>query len=148
MTVYKAAMEASSLPRYQIDELAALAGVPRRTVRYYIQLGLVDRPIGERRAAYYTPDHLEQLLTVVKYANAGLALDRIADLLAAPQSVVVPPVPRVGTVSVQSHLTVADGVEVVIEPGRAGLSPEQVRALFAGVLDLYGRITEEKDHGR
>lgn len=141
-------MEASSLPRYQIDELAALAGVPRRTVRYYIQLGLVDRPIGERRAAYYTPDHLEQLLTVVKYANAGLALDRIADLLAAPQSVVVPPVPRVGTVSVQSHLTVADGVEVVIEPGRAGLSPEQVRALFAGVLDLYGRITEEKDHGR
>lgn len=140
-------MEAQSLPRYQIDELAALAGVPRRTVRYYIQLGLVDHPIGGRRAAYYTPNHLEQLLTVVKYANAGLALDRIADLLAAPQSVVVPPVPRVGTVSVQSHLTIADGVEVVIEPGRAGLSPEQVRALFAGVLELYGRITEEKDHG-
>ena len=133
-------------PRHSIDELAALVGLTRRTVRYYIQLGLVDRPIGEPRSAYYTAKHLEQLLTVVKYSKAGLALDRIADLLSAPQS--LPPVapPRVGTVEVRSHLTIADGVELVVEAGRAGLSPDQVRNLIREVLAAYGRVVEETNN--
>jgi DNA-binding transcriptional MerR regulator len=136
------------VPRYSIDELAALVGLTRRTVRYYIQLGLVERPIGETRAAYYTPAHLEQLLTVAKYSKAGLALDRIADLLSAPQS--PPPVapPRVGSVEVRSHLTIADGVELVVEAGRAGLSPDQVRNLFREVLAAYGRVVEETNDER
>jgi DNA-binding transcriptional MerR regulator len=130
-------------PRYSIDELAALAGLARRTVRYYIQLGLVDRPLGETRAAYYTPAHLEQLLTVAKYSKAGLALDRIAALLSTPSA--LPPVepPRAGTVSVRSHLTLADGVEMVLDAGRAGLSPEPVRTLFRDVIAVYSRIKEE-----
>jgi len=32
---------------------------------------------------------------------------------------------------------VADGVEVVIEPGRAGLSPEQVRGFIQGVMAAF-----------
>jgi len=135
-------------PSYSLDELASLAALPRRTVRYYIQLGLVDRPIGETRAAYYTTTHLEQLLIVAKYSKAGLALDRIAELLHEPQ--MPPPVapPRVGTVEVRSHLTLADGVELVVEPGRAGLSPEQVRRLFQQALALYQKILTENDHER
>ena len=35
---------------------------------------------------------------------------------------------------------VADGVEVVIEPGRAGLSPEQVRSFVKGVMTLYAQL--------
>ena len=42
-----------------LDELAALVDLPKRTVRYYIQLGLVDRPEGETRAARYGPRHAE-----------------------------------------------------------------------------------------
>jgi len=140
--------QATPPPSYSIDDLAALAGLPRRTVRYYIQLGLVDRPIGETRAAYYTPAHLDQLLTVAKWSRAGLALDRIGELLRAPQ---VPPSlapPRVGTVEVRSHLTLADGVELVVEPGRAGLSPEQVRRLFREALALYAKISTENDDER
>lgn len=138
----------TTAPRYSIDELASLVGLTRRTVRYYIQLGLVDRPIGETRGAYYTPTHLEQLLTVVKYSKAGLALDRIADLLSAPQA--LPPVapPRVGSVEVRSHLTIADGVELVVDAGRAGLSPDQVRNLFREVLAAYGRVVEETNDER
>lgn len=133
---------------FTLEALAALAGLPRRTVRYYIQLGLVDRPIGETRAAYYTPAHVEQLLTVQKYAKAGLALERIRDLLQQP--VPVPPVapPRAGNVEVRSHLTLADGVELVVEPGRAGLAPEQVRRLFQETLSLYARLLEEKPDER
>ena len=132
-------------PNYSIDELAALVELPRRTVRYYIQQGLVDRPIGEKRAAYYTASHLEQLLTIRKWQHAGLSLDRIREILAGPDAGTLPPArPRgAGTVEVWSHLVVADGLEVTLEPGRAGLSPEQVRAFFRGVTALYEHLQQQ-----
>ena len=124
------------------------AELPRRTVRYYIQQGLVDRPVGEKRAAYYTAAHLDQLLTIRKWQHAGLSLDRIREILASPDAGTLPPVrPRgSGTVEVWSHLVVSDGLEITLEPGRAGFSPEQVRAFFRGVTDLYEHIQQGKDH--
>ena len=126
---------------YSLDELCTLAELPRRTVRYYIQVGLLDRPLGETRAARYTGRHLEQLLQVRKWADAGVSLERIRELLqGAPPP--VPPRPRgSGTVEVWSHLVVADGIEITLEPGRAGLTPEQARAFFKGVLGLHQNIT-------
>ena len=56
---------------YTLDELCTLAELPKRTVRYYIQLGLVDRPIGETRAAHYTSRQLEQLLTDPQMVAGG-----------------------------------------------------------------------------
>ena len=135
--------------RYGIDELAALAELPRRTVRYYVQEGLLARPVGEKRAAYYTPEHLDQLLTIRKWQQAGLSLDRIREILVGTASELPPPRPRgPGTVEVWSHLVVSDGLEVTLEPGRAGLSPEQVRALFRGITSLYDSIRAGKktDH--
>ncbi len=127
-----------------LDELCGLANLPRRTVRYYIQIGLVDRPIGETRAAYYTGRHLTQLLTIRKWTDAGLSLERVRELLEGADPAVPPPRPRQpGSVEVMSHLTVADGVELVIEPGRAGLDPKQVRQLFKAVLDAYAELSKE-----
>ena len=130
---------------YSIDELAMLVELPRRTVRYYVQQGLVDRPIGEKRAAYYTTRHLEQLLAIRKWQQAGLSLDRIREILLEPESGSIPP-PRprgAGTVEVWSHLVVSDGLEITLEPGRAGMSPEQVRAFFRGVMALHEQILEQ-----
>jgi hypothetical protein len=39
---------------------------------------------------------------------------------------------------------IRDGIELHIEPTRAGLSPEQVRGLFKEVLDLFQKIREEE----
>ena len=66
---------------YSLQELAALVELPERTVRYYIQLGLVDRPEGETRAARYGERHLEQLLEIRKWQRAGLSLERIRELV-------------------------------------------------------------------
>lgn len=130
-----------------LDTLCTLADLPRRTVRYYIQLGLVDRPIGETRAAYYTDTHLQQLLTIKKWTDAGLSLDRVRELLEGADPAVPPPKPRKpGSVEVMSHLIVADGVELVIEPGRAGLKPDEVRKLFRSVLAAYSDIIKEQDN--
>jgi DNA-binding transcriptional MerR regulator len=134
---------APSDPSYPLADLCVLADLPARTVRYYIQIGLVDRPEGETRAARYGARHLEQLLLIRKWTTAGVSLERIRELLqgdAAP----VPPRPRApGSLEVCSHLTVADGVELVIEPGRAGLSPEQVRALVRGIMRVFGEVIAE-----
>ena len=141
-------MQDTPQQRHTIDELSTLVELPLRTVRYYIQLGLVDRPIGEKKAAYYTAAHVDQLLTIRKWQNAGLSLERIREILAAPEAGLLPP-PRprgAGTVEVWSHLVVADGLEITLEPGRAGLSSEDVRALCRGVTALYEQIKKGQDH--
>jgi DNA-binding transcriptional MerR regulator len=126
-----------------LDELCALVDLPRRTVRYYIQLGLVDRPVGETRAAQYGARQVEQLLQIRKWTEAGVSLERIGELLSGAS----PPVPArprgAGTVEVWSHLVVADGVEIGLEPGRAGLTPEEVRAFFKGAIALYANIRKK-----
>jgi DNA-binding transcriptional MerR regulator len=130
---------------WSLSEIASLVELPERTVRYYIQLGLVDRPQGETRAARYGQPHLEQLLEIRKWQRAGVSLERIRELLAAPEDA-PPPVRRrgAGSVEVWSHLVVDEGVELNINPGAAGLSPAQVRQLFREVTAAYQRIRKDR----
>lgn len=131
---------------FSLDDIAALAELPRRTVRYYIQTGLIDRPEGIAKGAYYTQRHVEQLLMVRKWQLAGLSLERIGELLRQQDAGPLPPTPRrAGTVEVWSHMVVADGVEITLEPSRAGLTPEQVRAFFRAVTQAYAQIRQREE---
>lgn len=139
-----ARMESNHAPRHSIEDISRLTEMPVRTIRYYIQTGLVSRPHGERRAAWYDASHLEQLLTIRKWQGAGLSLDRIREILAGNGLELSPP-PRPrgpGSLEVWSHLVVSDGLEVTLEPSRAGLDAEQVRAFVRGVMALYRDIRE------
>ena len=132
---------------YPLADLCSLADLPIRTARYYIQIGLVDKPSGSTRAAVYGAKHLEQLLLIKKWTTAGVSLERIRELLHGAEAP-VPPRPFVaGAVEVRSHLIVADGVEVVIEPGRAGLSPEQVRRFTRAVMAAFESIKNDAAQG-
>ena len=130
-------------PSYPLADLCVLADLPPRTIRYYVQMGLVDRPQGETRAARYGATQLEQLLLIKKWTAAGLSLERIRELLHSEQAPVPPRARAVGSVEVRSHLMVADGVDLVIEPGRAGLSPEQVRQFIKGVMAVFAQVSGE-----
>jgi DNA-binding transcriptional MerR regulator len=128
---------------FSLDELCTLTDLTKRTVRYYVQIGLVNRPEGETRAAKYSPQHLEQLLLVKKWTAAGVSLDRIRELLQGG-SAPVPERGRVpGSIEVCSHLHVVDGVELVIEPTRAGLTPEQLRHFVRAVMSAYEQIHQD-----
>jgi DNA-binding transcriptional MerR regulator len=130
---------------YSLAELAALVELPERTVRYYIQLGLVDRPEGETRAARYGERQLGQLLGIRKWQQAGLSLERIGELLADASAKGPPPRRRgAGTVEVWSHLVIDEGVELTINPGAAGLTPAQVRRLFREVAAAYATIRNQR----
>ena len=135
----------SNPDQHTLSELCVLADLPVRTVRYYVQNGLVDKPFGETRAARYGAKQLEQVLLIKKWTAAGVSLDRIRGLLKGEEAPVPARVRKAGSVEVWSHLYVADGLEVVIEPGRAQMSPEQVRAFTRGVMALYASITESTE---
>lgn len=120
-------------PTFGIDELCGLTGVARRTVRFYTQKGLLDPPEGERRGAHYTRRHLEQLLLIRKWQAAGVSLERIGRLLRG-EVAGLPSAPEPGTVEVWSRVMLRPGLEVHLEPGRLGLTPEQARELIQRLL--------------
>lgn len=127
-----------ALPTYGFDELCTLVELPARTVRYYIQMGLADRPDGQNRGARYTSRHIEQLLTIKKWQAAGLSLERIRELLHGDETDLPPPRPKApGTIAVWSRLQIAPGIELHVEAGEADLSPEQLRILFRKVMSVY-----------
>lgn len=130
--------------RFAIDELCALVDLPRRTVRYYVQEGLVDRPAGAKRGAWYTRRHLEQLMTIRAWRRAGMSLEQIRERAAEPEPGAPPPRRRrSGDVALHTHVTLAPGVELVIDPRQAGLSAEAVRALVRRATSLVNQPTEE-----
>ena len=129
-----------STKTFSLDELCGLTGYPKRTVRYYIQLGLVSRPVGEARAAKYTDVHLGQLLRIKELTAAGVSLERIREVLQGGEHPVPPRRPKPGAVEVRSHIYVAPGIEIQVVPEEAGLSPEELRAFVREVMSLAGRM--------
>ncbi len=124
---------------FTLDQLSALTDLPLRTIRYYIQLGLVDRHEGDRKHARYTQKHLDQLLKVRAMADQGVPLERIKQLIngiTTPQ----PPQKAAGDISVISKVFIAPGVELHIEPQMAGLSPEKLRLFVRSVLSTWEEI--------
>jgi DNA-binding transcriptional MerR regulator len=102
--------------RYAIGDLADLAGVSRRTVRYYVQEGLLPAPFGLGRGNHYGPEHLDRLLRVKALQEAGRSLDEIRRALgqraprAASNSELPPPAPVERTLWRRLRLT--PGVEL------------------------------------
>ncbi|HYE85639.1 MAG TPA: MerR family transcriptional regulator [Vicinamibacterales bacterium] len=68
-----------------IGELADRTGVSRRTVRFYVQRGLIAPPVGRGRGSGYTAQHLEQIARVLRLQREGLPLETIAQLPAGSE---------------------------------------------------------------
>lgn len=125
---------------FSLDELCTLTDLPKRTVRYYMQMGLVDRPIGETRAAHYLSQHLDQLLKVKQLSDAGISLERIAEIQNGEELPIPPKPKKPGDIQVKSHIHIAPGIELQISPEEADMSPEQIRALVKAVMKTIQEI--------
>jgi DNA-binding transcriptional MerR regulator len=66
---------------YNIETLAKLSGLTRRTIRYYVQRGLLKSPQGGGRGSYYTDEHLERLKKIQKWSEQGVPLMYMRDML-------------------------------------------------------------------
>ena len=78
-------MAASEVPTglYTIDELAARAQVPSRTIRFYQARGALMAPEIRGRVAYYNAAHLERLKLIARLQDRGLRMAAIGDLAAS-----------------------------------------------------------------
>jgi DNA-binding transcriptional MerR regulator len=140
--------------RYAIGDLARLAGVSRRTVRYYVQEGLIPPPLGVGRGNHYGPEHLEQLLRVKALQEGGRTLDEIRRTGAGGDGTrgkVQPLAERVAVGrSLWRRLTLAPGVELHVEgnvrmppPGRLQELSTWCRLHLAP--DAREEVEEEED---
>lgn len=66
---------------WTLDELAAEAGLPVRTIRYYQARGALMRPEQRGRVGYYGPAHLERLRLIAQLQDRGLRIEAIRDLV-------------------------------------------------------------------
>lgn len=137
----------------KLEELARRAGVSPRTVRYYIQRGLLPAPEFKGADTSYTEAHLLGLRAIRKLQDAYWPLDAIASALSGKsegelRGIVereAPEVPerrakaepprRVGPPMRQvriTRLSLAPGVELSIEDG----APDGSRQLVERIQDL------------
>lgn len=72
--------------QYTVKQLAGLAGVSARTLRYYHEIGLL-RPgrVNDAGYRFYGPAEVDRLQQILFYRELDLRLDEIASLLDAPQ---------------------------------------------------------------
>lgn len=130
--------------RYSIGEIAEMTGVPRRTVRFYVQQGLLAPPCGAGRGHYYTDAHVKRLGEIRKLQEAGLALRDIAARLiegkgdaavredAAPFSAAEP----------WMRFLVAPGCEIHLQTGICRMTASR----YGRLQDAIRNIFPELDH--
>ena len=132
---------------YIMKELSALVDMTARNIRFYIQEGIVDKPYGQNKGAYYTEKHLQQLLTVKKYKDAGVSLERIAQIIHEDE--ITPQVNyniRSGNIEVISRIHLMDGLELTINPERSGLTQKDIRQLSRRLLETIETLQKEKNN--
>jgi DNA-binding transcriptional MerR regulator len=54
---------------YSLEELAKITGLSLRTLRYYMQEGILQRPDTHGKNARYSQKHLEQLEVIQRLKN-------------------------------------------------------------------------------
>jgi DNA-binding transcriptional MerR regulator len=133
--------------RYAIEELADLAGVSRRTVRYYVQEGLLQAPLGRGRGRHYGPEHLERLLQVKGLQEQGKSLTEVkAAIGAGGRAVRAASAQEVRTLprSAWARVELMPGVELHLSSAHRLPAPGRLAEL-AEWCRLQVRRNEEKD---
>ena len=116
-------------PRFSIQDLADLADVSRRTVRYYVQEGLLPAPLGVGRGRHYGRPHLDRLLQVKALQASGRTLGDIRGGGDPSQHASAARLGAVPQRSIWRRLEVAPGVELPVSGGTTIPSPSRLREL-------------------
>jgi DNA-binding transcriptional MerR regulator len=122
---------------YGVEDLAERARVSRRTVRYYVQRGLLPAPLGFGRGKHYTEAHLATLVRIRELQEAGVALTDILERLEG-KGEPAPASERAASQSTWTRVLLAAGVELHLQGRR--LSEEQVAELARVIKKTIGEI--------
>ncbi|MFN7995808.1 MAG: helix-turn-helix domain-containing protein [Bryobacteraceae bacterium] len=123
-----------------LAELSEAAGIPARTIRFYIARGLLAGPVKAGRGAVYTAEHLARLEKIKALQADGRMLAEIAHELAGETArpVSVP-------VSQWSQYAVQDDVMVWV---RGDVSPWRMKQIRAAIAGMAARLQETENDKR
>jgi DNA-binding transcriptional MerR regulator len=130
---------------YKLDELAAAAGVSARTVRYYVQRGLLPAPAFRGRDTVYDEEHLLRLRAIRRMQDQYLPLDAIQAELARLGSAELEQAGRAPSAEAPApqpaperwlRWRLAPGVELLASE-RAGIDDELASEL-RGIIERHG----------
>jgi DNA-binding transcriptional MerR regulator len=165
-------MTPSSAPRYTASQLGQLSGVGVRNVRYYVREKLIDPPHGRGRGAHFDDSHLSQLGRVRLLQEAGLdhaAIRRYGDdieAILAKRGVARREWEKswagsgrriaqayqqlkarkfVPATSTMTRVTVAAGIDLLVDATRRLPSPAKLQEVVALVRAAFG-VTDEATH--
>jgi DNA-binding transcriptional MerR regulator len=117
-----------------LSQLAAEAGIPARTVRFYIARGLLDGPEVAGRGAAYGPGHLERLRLIRELQSRGLTLAEIGRELEGPSASLPAP-------SAWWQYQVSPDVVVSV---RADLAPWRLKQVRSALEWMTARLAEKQ----
>ena len=128
--------------RYTAEQLAQLAGVSLRTVRYYVQEELIDRPLARGPGAHFTDKHLAQLKRCKLLQDWGFDLESIRDKASSFQGVLdgftVDPMFAKDGEKLREIFNAIGG-----EPGET-MTAKQAEAFRTAIEKLRGKRTKPK----
>lgn len=103
---------------YNIETLAKMTGLTRRTIRYYIQRGLLDPPLGGGRGSYYTDDHLAQLERIKKWSVQGVPIIHMKAMLSGRKPQITVDLPAGAKTTLSEQFIISDGIMLTFRPGQ------------------------------
>ncbi len=125
---------------YNIETLARLTGITRRTVRYYVQRELIPKPEGGGRGHYYTDEHLRLIEKIKVWQKQGVPLEKMKALIrqgAQPDHTVVAYEIESATasqVTADRWITVRFGSSVELSCRPGALSDKDLRDIEAVIM--------------
>lgn len=131
--------------RFSISELAALAGISGRTVRYYVQRGLIPPPDGRGPGRHYGPEHLDRILRLRDLQRTGLSLEVATSALTGlvSEPVTDEPIER----ELVTRLKLGEGLFLEVGPGIPIPTDQQLRDMARRCRDILEPGKRNPDSG-
>lgn len=126
----------SSKDLLTIDELSQVSGLTKRTVRYYVSSGLVDRPSGETKSARYDAHHLEQIRNIKALQEKGFTLARILEVKKKTREEEINR-KEIGEPLTRIEIPVDRGVSISFQQELCGLSKPQMIEIARSLADSF-----------
>jgi DNA-binding transcriptional MerR regulator len=120
---------------YNIETLAKMTGLTRRTIRYYVQRGLLDPPLGGGRGSFYTDEHLNRLKKIAEWTEQGVPLIHMKTMLEGKKPQIHVDM-QTGTRTVLvSKYEITGGIDLYFRPGQLSSEDlEQIRKFIKARL--------------
>ena len=125
--------------KYTIEELSELTGFTRRTIRYYIQEGLLDPPAGRGRGGFYYDSHLNKLMHIKALQGEGLRLAAITQLLGSEQSD-----HKQHAAQVWTKYEIAQGIEINVLNDKENISVSKINKILNTVKEILKENDDDK----